>query len=40
MPGSFFGETTKTHLRLSFAGEAEERIKEGVEAVKEFLDQL
>ncbi len=40
VPGSFFGETTKTHLRLSFAGEAEERIKEGVEAVKEFLDQL
>lgn len=40
VPGSFFGKSTRTHLRLSFAGEPEERIEEGVDAMREFLESL
>ena len=37
IPGSFFGQTTRKHLRLSFAVEDEARIVEGVKRIREFL---
>ncbi len=37
VPGSFFGEEDKYHVRLCFAGEDENRIVEGVKAIASFI---
>lgn len=39
VPGSFFGESTRRYLRLTFTTETPERIKEGVARLRELLEE-
>ncbi len=37
IPGGYFGEEGKNHVRLTFVSEPEDRIKEGINRISEFL---
>lgn len=40
IPGEFFGKSTKMYIRLSFPTEPPERIRVGVERIRELLESL
>ncbi len=37
IPGGYFGDEGKNHIRLTFVSEPEERIKEGISRIEKFL---
>jgi Aspartate/tyrosine/aromatic aminotransferase len=37
--GGAFGPESKNHIRLTFVGENEERLRKGVELIREFIDE-
>ena len=37
IPGKYFGEQGKNHVRLTFVSEKEERIEEGIERIADFV---
>ncbi len=39
IPGKYFGENGKNHIRLTFVSEPEERIKQGIKVIGEKLNQ-
>jgi aspartate aminotransferase len=40
VPGRFFGDNGKGHIRLTFVSESEDRIDAGVQKIADFLTQL
>ncbi|MEM4798604.1 MAG: aminotransferase class I/II-fold pyridoxal phosphate-dependent enzyme [Sulfolobales archaeon] len=40
VPGEFFGESSRGSIRLSFATESLDRIREGVRRIREMLDRI
>ncbi|MDP6704432.1 MAG: pyridoxal phosphate-dependent aminotransferase [archaeon] len=40
IPGKYFGNEGKGHIRLTFVSESEKRIEEGVLKIKDFMEEL
>jgi len=40
IPGRFFGENGKGHVRVTFVSESEDRIRKGIEEISDFLSSM